>query len=46
MLSALFNTRKVGGIWFVRLGRAQFMFCWCNRRHRANNMRLLRGTLR
>ena len=42
MLNTLFNTRKVGGIWFVRLGRAQFMFCWCNRRHRADNMRTLR----
>lgn len=41
----MISARKVGGIWFVRVGRAQFMFCWCNRRHKATNMRLLRGTL-
>jgi hypothetical protein len=24
-----FRKRKVGGIWFVRLGRLQFSFCLC-----------------
>jgi len=23
------NTRKVGGLWFLRLGRLQFSFCLC-----------------
>lgn len=26
------NTRKVGGIWFTRLGRVQISFCLCAER--------------
>lgn len=28
-----FRHRKVGGIWFVRLGRLQFSFCLCRHVH-------------
>ncbi len=34
--------RKVGGIHFLRIGHAQFMFCLCANRTRRNNARLLR----